>query len=44
MVVMKKKANNTKKCVIKQEHKFQDYKHFLGAIEVEIEIKQLEKE
>ena len=38
-----KKGKNTKKCVTKRDLKFQDYKHFLEAIQVETETKQLEK-
>ena len=35
----KKKAKNTKKCVMKRKHKFADYKHCLKAAKFEYEIK-----
>ena len=39
----KKKAKDTKKCFIKTKLKFEEYKHYLEANQVENEINQLEK-
>ena len=30
-----KKSNDTKKCVVKRKHKFEDYKHRLEEIQLE---------
>ena len=38
-----KKAKGTKKCVIKQKIKFEDYKHCLEATQLEYKIKYSEK-
>ena len=38
-----KKAKSTETCVIKQKHKFEDYKNFLEANQLEKEIKHLAK-
>ena len=38
-----KKAKETKKCVIKGKHKFEDYKNYLKAIELEDKMNQLNK-
>ena len=38
-----KKAKGTKKCVIKRKLKFQDYKNFLEAAQIENKINQSEK-
>ena len=38
-----KKAKGTKKCVIKRELKFQDYKNFLEAAQIENKINHSEK-
>ena len=37
------KAKDTKKCVIKQKRKFEDYQHFLEAPQLENKINQLDK-
>ena len=37
------KAKDTKKCVIKQKRKFENYKHFLEAPQLENKINQLDK-
>ena len=38
-----KKAKGTKKCVIKRKLKFQDYKNYLAATQIEKKINHLEK-
>ena len=38
-----KTRTRTKKCVIKRKHQFDDYKHCLGAVQLENKINQLEK-
>ena len=38
-----KKAKGTKKCVIKGKHKFEDYKNYLKAIELEDKMNQINK-
>ena len=43
MTVVKIKHEKHKKCVIKRKLKFQDYKSFLEAAEIENEINRLEK-
>ena len=38
-----KKLKGTKKCIVKRKPKFEDYKNFLKATELENKINQLEK-
>ena len=38
-----KKEKGTKKCVIKRKLKFQDYKNYLGAAQIERKITYLRK-
>ena len=44
MMKIKKKAKDTKKCVIKRKIKFQDYKNCLEASQIERKINYLRKE
>ena len=43
MIVVKKKKQKVKKCVIKRKLKFENYKNCLEATQLENKIKYLEK-